>query len=91
MTNIKKYVRAIVDGTHSVYSLDTATLNNWLRYCRRNSLFFEGTVLYERAFMASEQLTETERQEIEEHYQVCKREILGRGTQLLVSNEDDDE
>lgn len=57
-----------------------ATLAEWLRYCKRSSLYEQGKLLYEKGGLNLDSLTEEAMVNAEEDYQVCVR-MLTRAVQ----------
>ncbi|MDT4896822.1 MAG: hypothetical protein QOH25_1899 [Acidobacteriota bacterium] len=57
----------------------SATLAEWLRYCKRAGLYSQGKLLYEKGGLSLDDLSEEAQAGIEEDYQVCARQ-LARGT-----------
>lgn len=53
-----------------------ATLAEWIRHCKRSSLYENGKYLYEQGGLNLENLSEELMVEVEEDYQVCVRMIL---------------
>ena len=52
---------------------DDATLAEWMRHCKRNGLYAQGKLLYERGGLNLDKLSEEEQVNVEEDYQVCAR------------------
>jgi hypothetical protein len=52
-----------------------ATLAEWLRHCRRASLYEQGKILYEKGGIKLETLSEKQQIDVEEDYTVCVRMI----------------
>ncbi len=55
-----------------------ATLAEWLRYCKRSGLYEQGKLLYEKGGLNPDNLSEKDKVNVEEDYQVCVR-LLARG------------
>ena len=73
--DIKDLVEKILEGIPIITKPGPYQIKSWINYCRRIEMFFEGTVLYEKTGLDMEVFCDVEIQEIEEDYQVCKREI----------------
>jgi DNA modification methylase len=54
---------------------DTTTLVEWIRHCRRSSLYEQGRTLFEKGGLDLDQLSEEQQVEVEEDYQVCVRQM----------------
>jgi DNA modification methylase len=52
---------------------DDATLAEWIRHCKRTGLYAQGKLLYERAGLNLDKLSEEDQVNVEEDYQVCAR------------------
>src|SRR6266852_7838733 len=52
-----------------------ATLVEWIRHCRRSSLYEQGRLLFEKGGLDLDQLSEEQQVEVEEDYQVCVHRI----------------
>jgi DNA modification methylase len=52
---------------------DDATLADWIRHCKRTGLYAQGKLLYERAGLNLNRLSEQEQANVEEDYQVCAK------------------
>ncbi len=52
-----------------------ATLVEWIRHCRRSSLYVQGRLLFEKSGLDLDQLSEEQQVEVEEDYQVCVHRI----------------
>jgi len=52
-----------------------ATLVEWIRHCRRSSLYEQGWLLFEKGSLDLDQLSEEQQVEVEEDYQICVRHI----------------
>lgn len=76
LKSIPKYMKALLDGGAHVMSPSAHVLTGWIRFCRKIGWYFEGKVLYERGGLSLDSLSETERAEVDEDYNVCKREIM---------------
>jgi len=72
---IKRYIKQILGSSPHLGQIDSRTLLNWIRFCRKVGWYFEGTVLYERGGLSLDSLSEVERVEVNEDYTVCKREL----------------
>jgi hypothetical protein len=76
LKSIPKYMKALLDGGAHVMSPSIHVLTGWIRFSRKIGWYFEGKVLYERGGLSLDSLSETERAEVDEDYNVCKREIM---------------
>src|SRR6266700_6901670 len=52
-----------------------ATLVEWIRHCRRSSLYEQGRLLFEKGGLDLDQLSEGQQVEVEEDYQICMHRI----------------
>ncbi len=52
-----------------------ATLLEWIRHCRRSSLYEQGRLLFEKGGLDLDQLSEEQQVEVEEDYQICVHRI----------------
>ncbi len=52
-----------------------ATLVEWIRHCRRSSLYEQGRLLFEKGGLDLDQLSEEQQVEVDEDYQICVRRI----------------
>lgn len=52
-----------------------ATLVEWIRHCRRSSLYEQGRLLFEKGGLDLDQLSEEQQVEVEEDYQICVHRI----------------
>jgi hypothetical protein len=72
---IRQWVKRFLDHGAVVGGLDAHTIGGWIRQCRRLNWYFEGTVLYERSSVSFSDLDEQARADVDEDYDVCKREL----------------
>jgi len=72
---IPKYVKHLLDKNTSIKLVDSQTIIRWINFCKKTGWYFEGTVLYERAGISTESLSEIEQVAMEEDYATCKREL----------------
>lgn len=73
--SISRYVKSLMDRNTIINRPDNNTLLKWIGLCRRVGWFFEATVLYERGGLSPDSLGEIQAAELEEHYDICKREL----------------
>jgi len=52
-----------------------ATVVEWIRHCRRSSLYEQGRLLFEKGGLHLDQLSEEQQVEVEEDHQICVRRI----------------
>lgn len=52
-----------------------STLVEWIRHCRRSSLYEQGRLLFEKGGLDPNQLSEEQQVEVEEDYQICIHRI----------------
>lgn len=83
---ISEYVKNLLEGVPMRGTLDPYTLQEWLTYCQRIGWYYEGTVLFEKSGIDIDRLSDTLRCNIEEHYNVCKREINRTNNLELLGN-----
>lgn len=75
MVSIPRYVRGLLESSATIGHPDNRTLLNWIAFCRKIGWYFEGAVLFERGGLSLHSLDATERVDVEENYDVCKREL----------------
>ena len=75
LETIRHWVKRMLEPDGLVGGPDARMLAAWIKQCRRVCWFFEGTVLFERSGVSMNALDESERSEVEEDYEVCKREL----------------
>lgn len=75
VVSIPRYVRGLLESSAAIGHPDNRTLTAWIAFCRKIGWYFEGTVLFERGGLSLHSLDATERVDVEEHYDVCKREL----------------
>lgn len=78
---IKHYIAHLQQGT-PVMDRDRpsdATLAEWIRHCKRSSLYEQGKLLYERGGLNLDNLSEEAMVNVEEDYQVCARMLARNG------------
>lgn len=75
LTSIPRYVRNLLENTDHMGRPDNNTLVQWIGLCRRVGWYFEGASLFERSGLLIEALDDVTKVELEEHYEVCKREL----------------
>ena len=51
-------------------------LVEWIRHCRRSSLYEQGRLLFEKGGLNLDVLAEEQKVEVEEDYQICVRRML---------------
>jgi hypothetical protein len=57
----------------------SATLAEWIRHCKREGLYAQGKLLYEKGGLNLDDLSEENMVNVEEDYQVCVRELTRSG------------
>ena len=74
---IKRYLAYIQQGLAipATERPSTTTLVEWIRHCRRSSLYEQGRVLFEKGGLDLDQLSEEQQVEVEEDYQICVRRM----------------
>ena len=74
---IKRYLAYIQQGLAipATERPSTTTLVEWIRHCRRSSLYEQGRVLFEKGGLDLHQLSEEQQVEVEEDYQICVRRM----------------
>ena len=76
LRRIKRFANGLLEGVPP-YEKDrpenAASLADWIRQCRRAGLYEIGRVLYEKGGLRFDGLSEDDRLEVEEDYQVCVR------------------
>ncbi|HPL67324.1 MAG TPA: hypothetical protein PLG94_12390 [Smithellaceae bacterium] len=75
LISIPRYVRNLLENTDHMGRPDNHTLVQWIGFCRRIGWYFEGTALFERSGLSIEAFDDVTKVEVEEHYEVCKREL----------------
>ncbi len=75
--HIKRYLAYIQQGLAIPASErpSNATLVEWIRHCRRSSLYEQGRLLFEKGGLDLNQLSEEQQVEAEEDYQICLHRI----------------
>ncbi len=75
--HIKRYLAYIQQGLTIPASErpSNATLVEWIRHCRRSSLYEQGRLLFEKGGLDLNQLSEEQQVEVEEDYQICLHRI----------------
>ncbi len=71
--HIKRYLAYIQQGLTIPVSErpSNATLVEWIRHCRRSSMYEQGKLLFEKGGLDLNQLSEEQQVEVEEDYQIC--------------------
>ena len=72
---IPRYVKELLEGSPRSRP-DIQTLSGWLRICRQVGWYFEGTILFERVVSFMESADDLQRAEVDEDYDVCRRELM---------------
>lgn len=72
---IREYVKSILEGSHGRSQPGADTLKNWVSVCRRLGWYFEAKTIYECGGLRTDLLRESDRMELEEDYEVSKREL----------------
>ena len=72
---VPRYVNDILEHDGAIRRVHAATLRDWIRFCRRVGWYFQGVVLYERAGLSMEALSESDQAGVEEDYQACKQAL----------------
>ncbi len=74
---IKRYLAYIQQGLTipATERPSNTTLVEWIRHCRRSSLYEQGRLLFEKGGLDLDQLSEEQQVEVEEDYQICVRRI----------------
>jgi hypothetical protein len=75
LRSIRQYVNGLLEGATHLGRPAPRILANWIRLCKRLAWYFEATVLYERSGLDTEALDEGERAQLDEDYNICKREL----------------
>jgi hypothetical protein len=75
LETIRHWVKRFLEPGSVVGGPDARTIAPWIQQCRRVCWFFEGTVLFERSGVSLAGLDEMARADVEEDYEVCKREL----------------
>lgn len=75
LKNVPKYVKSLLGESQYHAHPSAQILAKWIKYCRQVHWYFECTVLYERTGSVLDALTEREMIEVEESYNICKREL----------------
>ena len=52
-----------------------ATLVEWIRHCRRSSLYEQGRLLFDKGGLNLDTLSEEQQVEVEEDYRICVRRV----------------
>ncbi len=75
--HIKRYLAYIQQGLAIPASErpSNATLVEWIRHCRRSSLYEQGRLLFEKGGLDLNQLSEEQQVEVEEDYKICLHRI----------------
>ena len=75
--HIKRYLAYIQQNLPipAVERPSNATLVEWMRHCRRSSLYEQGRLLFEKGSLDLNQLAEEQQVEVDEDYQICVRRI----------------
>ena len=78
---IRRFCRLLMAGEAIPSNLqpDSASLAEWIRYCKRNELFEEGKLLFEKGGLDLDALPEEAQVAVEEDYQVCVRRLAASG------------
>ncbi|MFH0958332.1 MAG: hypothetical protein V1897_06475 [Pseudomonadota bacterium] len=76
--HIKRFIAYLQQGVAipSREQPNDATLAEWLRYCKRSSLYEQGKLLYEKGGLTLDNLSEEATVNAEEDYQVCVRMLV---------------
>jgi len=74
---IRRLCRLLRAGEVVPHSMqpNSATLAEWIRYCKKSELYEEGKLLFEKGGLDLEVLTDEEQVGVEEDYQVCVRRL----------------
>jgi hypothetical protein len=73
---IPKFVNSLLQHSSVLRRPSAQVLQEWIRFCRRVGWYFQAVVLYERGGLSMDCLSETDREEVEEDYGVCKRSLF---------------
>ena len=73
---VPRHVNDILEEKGAIHQVHTATLRDWIRFCRRVGWYFQGIVLYDRGGLVMETLSESDQAGVEEDYRACKQALL---------------
>ena len=83
LRRIKRYI-AFLQNSAAIFDKERpndSTLAEWLRHCKRSSLYEQGKLLYEKGGLNLDNLTEEALVNVEEDYQVCVRMLARAGVE----------